>query len=318
MTKAHKRRGKAVFDAGAGFLGLPAEQRSRTRSRALVLPIPYEGTVSYGCGARFGPRAIIDASASVEPFDRKAGCEPAAELGICTLPAVAVDVSGPEAMVERIAASTAPLYREGRFVLALGGEHTVTAGLVRAAAGVWPDLCIVQVDAHADLRSSFQGSPFSHACVMRRALEELRSSDEARLVQVGIRNISGEELAFAREQEKRIRTFWADDIVVDRAHHWLADIEEIVQGRNVYLTVDVDGLDSSLMPSTGTPEPGGLDWYDILGLVERLSAKARLVAADIVELAPQPGNHAPDFLVAKIGYRIVARALGVGGPRSEK
>ena len=159
MTKAHKRRRRGAFETGAGFLGLPADQRSRAKSRVLVLPIPYEGTVSYGCGTRFGPRAILEASASVEPFDRKAGCEPAGELGICTLPPVAVDVSGPENMVERIAACAGPLYREGKFVLALGGEHTVTAGLVRAAARHWPDLCIVQVDAHADLRASFQGSP---------------------------------------------------------------------------------------------------------------------------------------------------------------
>lgn len=301
----------ARFEIGPypAFLGLGPEHSSRARSRVLVLPLPYEGTASYGAGARFGPRAIIDASIEVEWYDRKLGLEPAFELGFHTLPPIFPVQSGPEEMIAAVADYARPLYRSGKFVLALGGEHTVTVGLVRAAARRWPDLCIVQVDAHADLRPEYHGTPFSHACAMRRALDELRETGQTQLVQVAVRNVSPPEHEFLRSRPRRVATFWDEDIAADAAGHWLADIEEAVRGRNVYLTVDVDGLDPAIMPATGTPEPGGLSWHQAVGLVERLAKSATIVAADVVELAPQPGNRAPDFLAAKLGYLTASRAL---------
>jgi agmatinase len=318
MPKKHDAPDSGSFEPYPGFLGLPAGRSTRLRSRVLVLPVPYEGTTSYGVGTRLGPRAMIEASANLEFYDRRLGQEPALELGFHTMPPVAPELAGPKSMVARIAACAGGLYRSGRFVLALGGEHTITVGLVRAAARKWPELCIVQVDAHADLRQEYQGTPYSHACAMRRAIEELKASNQPQLVQVGVRNIAREEHEFAKSQEGRIHTFWADEIAADKARHWLADVEELVRGRDIYLTVDLDGLDPSIMPATGTPEPGGLDWYDVTELVERLSRSGNLAAADIVELSPQPGNHAPDFLAARLGYPIATKALLSGETPAEK
>jgi agmatinase len=274
-----------------------------------VLPVPYEGTTCYGAGTRFGPDAIIAASKQIEPYDPRTGRDQAESLGFTTLPPLCPDVSGPERMVAAIAAAAAPLHRAGKFVLGLGGEHTVTVGLVRAAARRWPALCIVQVDAHADLRRSYQGSRFSHACAAARAMEELGAGPAgARLVQVGIRNISGGEDAVRKAAGRRIRTFWAEEVLADSAGAWLAELAALVRGRDVYLSVDVDGLDPAIMPATGTPEPGGLLWQHATALVETVSAAGRLVAADVVELAPVPGLHAPDFLAAKLAYLIACRA----------
>ncbi len=309
---APKKSGKqqiCAYGPYPGFLGLEPEHSSRSRSKVLVLPVPYECTTSYGQGTRFGPRAIIDASSALELYDHEAGTEPALELGFHTLPPVLPNMDSPEEMAASLAACAEPLYKSGKFVLALGGEHTITAGLVRAAVRQWPDLCIVHVDAHADLRNSYQGTAYSHACAARRAFEELKDNGGLQLIQVGIRNVAREEHEFAKARPERIRTFWGDDIADDRARHWLGDIEELVKGRNVYLSFDVDGLDPSIMPATGTPEPGGLDWWDAFEIVERIAKAGTLVAADLVELAPQYGNRAPDFIAAKLGYVIATKAV---------
>jgi len=310
MTLKRKRHGRAKpkFRPGPGFLGLEHRHTRREAARVLVLPIPYEATSSYGTGTRDGPEAIIAASAQVELYDRESGCEPALKLGFHTLPALEPDLSGPERMVARIAAAAGPLYRSGKFLLALGGEHTVSAGLVRAAARRWPPLCVVHLDAHADLRGEYEGTRFSHACAARRMLDGLPKSGGVRLVQVGVRNVSAEGDRFRKAQGRRVRTFWAEDIAADPAGDWLEDLGALVAGRPVYLTVDLDALDPSIMPSTGTPEPGGLGWYETLEAVGRIASSGRLVAADIVELAPQAGNRAPDFLAAKLGYFVACRA----------
>jgi len=292
------------------FLGLEPEHSSRARSRAVVLPIPYEATASYGAGTRFGPAAIIAASQQVELYDRRSESQPALGFGFHTLPPIFPDFSGPEKMIAAISKCAAPLYKSGKFVLALGGEHSVSVGLIRAAARRWRDLCVVQLDAHADLRDEYEGTRFSHACSARRALEELKPSKKLQLVQAGLRNISREGHEFLKSQGKRIRTFWAGDIIADPTGLWIEEVGQLVAGRNVYLTVDLDGLDPSIMPAVGTPEPGGLLWHHAVGLVEKLAGSARIAAADLVELAPQPGNHAPDFLAAKLGYLIARRAMG--------
>jgi len=309
MTRKAGKSRLCAYGPYPGFLGLEPEHSSRKSSRVLVLPVPYECTTSYGQGTRFGPRAIIDASAALELYDPDSGTEPALELGFHTLPPVIPNMDSPEEMVANLASCARPLYKSGKFVLALGGEHTITAGLVRAAVRQWPDLCIVYVDAHADLRDEYQGTAYSHACAARRALDELKDSGGVRLIQVGVRNTAREEHEFAKAQPERIRTFLGEEIAADRARHWLGDIEELVKERNVYLSFDLDGLDPSIMPATGTPEPGGLDWYDALELVERVAKEASLVAADLVELAPQYGNRAPDFIAAKLAYLIATRAV---------
>lgn len=292
------------------FLGLAPGEGGWRRSKVAILPIPYEATTSYGAGTRSGPGAIIDASKELEFYDPATGTEAATELGFHTLPPVFPDFSGPEKMIAAIAKCAAPLYKSGKFVLALGGEHSITVGLVRAARRKWRDLCVLQLDAHADLRDEYEGTRFSHACSARRALEELKPSKKLQLVQVGVRNISREGHEFLKGQGQRVRTFWADDILADPAGLWVEELGELVAGRDVYLSVDLDGLDPSIMPAVGTPEPGGLLWQHVTALVEKVAADARIVAADLVELAPQPGNHAPDFLAAKLGYLIARRALG--------
>jgi agmatinase len=293
-----------------GFLGLSPSDSHPRRARVAVLPLPYEATTSYGAGARFGPQAIIQASKELEFYDRRTDTEAATELGFHTLPPLFPDFSGPQKMIAAVARCAATVLRSGKFLLSLGGEHSLTVGLVRAACRKCRDLCLVQVDAHADLRQSYEGTRFSHACAMRRCLDELRSSKNPQLLQVGVRNISREGNAFRSKNRKRIRTFWAEDILADGEGAWLDEVEKLVSGRNVYLTFDVDGLDTSIMPSTGTPEPGGLLWHHAVSLVDRVAASSNLLAADLVELAPHPGLQAPDFLAAKLAYLLARRALG--------
>jgi len=298
------------LELSPNFLGLPPDQSALEDSSVLVLPVPYEATTSYGQGTRFGPRAILEASTQVELYDHLTRTEAGPELGFHTLAPFSPESTSHESAIPEITRAASPLYESGKFVLSLGGEHSITAGLVGAAARAWKDLCIVHVDAHADLRDSWEGTSLSHACAARRALEHLEPDGSAQLVQVGIRNISTEGDAFRRANEKRIRTFWAADVVADRDSGWLDEVERLVAGRDVYLTFDLDGLDSSIMPATGTPEPGGLLWHHAVSLIERVARCAEVKAADVVELAPQAGNHAPDFLAAKLCYLIARRALG--------
>jgi N1-aminopropylagmatine ureohydrolase len=305
-----KREVEAAGEVAPNFLGLTESQSSREASRVVVLSIPYEATTSYGAGTRHGPAAIIKASEQVELYDPGTRTEAGVQLGFHTLPALLPEGLSHPQMIAAIDACAAPLYASEAFVLALGGEHSVTVGLVRAAARQWKDLCIVQVDAHADLRDSWDGTPLSHACAARRALDELGTADGLQLVQIGIRNISAEGDSFRRQNSERIRTFRADSILADAGGEWLKELGNIISGRNLYLTFDLDGLDSAVMPATGTPEPGGLQWHHAAQLVELISKRAKVVAADIVELAPQPGNRAPDFLAAKLAYLIARRALG--------
>jgi len=297
-------------EVGSGFLDLPEDHRRPDSSRVHVLPVPLEETVSYAGGTRGGPAAIIEASKQVEVFDRALGSEPALAYGIHTLSAVPVEPGPIEAVLDRIQGAVAAIVAAGKLPVVLGGEHTVTIGPVRAAhAASRPGarrLAIVQVDAHADLRSDYQGSPYSHACVMRRLLE----LTGCELIQVGIRSLCAEEDAFIRENPDRVRTFFADDIHADPAGGWLAELAARLQGRPVYLTIDVDGLDPSVIPATGTPEPGGLSWRQAMTLLETVTrAAAAIVGIDCVDLAPAPGMHAADFAAAKLLYRAISLSM---------
>ncbi len=280
------------------FLGLDPAPPERARIR--ILPVPYDLTTSYQPGTRRGPLAILEASTHVELYDELLEDEPA-RLGIATLPPLVPATEGPAANVQRIASEAAGLVEREGFLLVLGGEHSITPPLVGVHRAVWPDLTVVQVDAHADLRNTFEGSPHNHACAMRRVLE-----GGGRLVQVGIRSLTAEEHRLIRE-DHRIRTFFASELVGRPPEDWASEVAAAVEGP-CYLTVDLDGLDPSIMPATGTPEPGGLDWYGVSALVEALAERGPIVGADIVELAPIPGLVAPDFLAARLAQRIAGFA----------
>jgi agmatinase len=299
------------IEIGSGFLDLPEEFRRPATSRVHVLPVPLERTVSYGAGTRRGPAAIIEASQQVELFDRALGGEPALVYGIHTLPPVPVEQGPIEAILDRVQAAVAGIAAAGKLPVVLGGEHTVTIGPVRAlhaarGSTAGAPLAVVQVDAHADLRGEYQGSPYSHACVMRRLVEETGCE----LYQVGIRSLCAEEDTFIRGHPGRVRTFFADEIHADAAGAWLGELASRLAGKSAYLTVDVDGLDPSIVPATGTPEPGGLSWRQAMALLEVVTAAAgEIVGIDCVELAPAPGFFAADFAVAKLLYRAISLAL---------
>jgi agmatinase len=289
------------------FLGLPDELAAPDRARAWVLPIPYESTTSYGAGTRNGPAAIIAASRQVELFDREFDCEPSGGIGFHTLPPVGLVHRSPEAMVESIRTAVAGI-RAGsprpKLLMVLGGEHSVSPGVARglAASAQKEDLVCVQIDAHADLRESYEESPNSHACAARRILEVCP------VFQIAIRNISEGEERFRRGCDA-VTTYFAEDVHADPAG-MLEALAGFVKGKSVFLTIDLDGLDPSIMPAVGTPEPGGIGWELTLEVARTICRQAaRVPAFDIVELAPIPGMIGPDFLAAKLAYKIASLAL---------
>jgi len=279
------------------FLGLPRETSSYEAARIVVLPIGFEMTTSYGGGTRGGPEALIAASRQVETYDPDLDVD-LAEAPIHTLDPMAPDFSAPGAMVDRIRRAAARLLGDSKWVLGLGGEHTVTLGLVQAARERHGPLSILQIDAHADLRSAYEGTPFSHACVMRRCVE-----DGNRTVHVGIRNASGEEVAFARREKLPI--FWGRRCAAGDG--WIEEAVAALRGP-VYLTVDVDGLDPGIIRTTGTPEPGGLSWWTAIRLLEEIFKRHEVVGADVVELSAG-GDPASDFAAAKLAAKIAALRL---------
>jgi agmatinase len=295
----------SVFQPAWNFLGLPDEVSSPKRARAWILPIPYEGTTSYGAGTREGPQAIIAASRQVELFDREFDCEPAMQIGVHTMDPLGLEHGSPAAMVARIEQAVAGVLRgkpRPETLVVLGGEHSVSAGVARGMrrAGL-KDFVTVHVDAHADLRDEYEGSPFSHACAARRILEV------SPIFQIGIRNLSEGEERF-RARSKRVRTVFAEEALASRAY--LEDLAAFVRGKQVYFTIDLDGLDPAEMPAVGTPEPGGLSWADLIEIARVVCRESKnLPVFDVVELAPIPALKAPDFLAAKLVHKIIALAL---------
>ena len=283
------------------FLGLEGDPATWDAAGVVILPIPYESTVSYQGGTRLGPQAILEASRYIELYDQELDAEPGPEIGVCTLPALHLTSAGPEAAVRelRLAYDTILGAAGDRLVIGLGGEHSITSAPVNAYAARQPDgrrLSVLQFDAHGDLRLEYEGSPYSHAAVMARCI------DCADLVQVGIRAITVEERQLIRDREGSVTTIfaeemWNNETWIDRALGALGD--------DVFITFDVDYFDPALMPATGTPEPGGVDWYPTLKLLRRVFAEKHVVGADVVELAPQGGNAAPDFVVAKLVYKMI-------------
>ena len=281
------------------FLGIdpPVDPR---RARCRILPVPYDLTTSYQAGTRRGPLAILEASHHVEWYDEELDTEPAG-AGIATLAPLEPDTAGPAAMMDRIHAQASRWIEEDRLLLTLGGEHSITAPLVAAHRERWPELTVLQIDAHADLRDRFEGSPHNHACIMRRVHEM-----GVRLVQVGVRSLTREERELIAADDA-IATFFAHEIAGRPAEGWAADAAADL-GPQVYVTIDVDGFDPSIMPSTGTPEPGGLLWREVTTLLDMVARSSTIVGADIVELMPIPGLVAPDFLAARLAYRLIGLA----------
>lgn len=279
------------------FGGLDDTFSSYEKAGFAVIPVPYEKTTSYGKGTVKGPGAIIDASCNMELYDEELECN-TAESGIATLKPLVVD-DVPEVLVEELRKSCAKVLKDGKFPVVLGGEHSISLGLLLALKDFYKDVSVLQLDAHADLRDEYGGSRYSHACIMRRIREH------ASAVQVGIRSYSDDEVIVVKKERKNI--FFASDM------HKKDFTSEIVSrlGKNVFVTFDVDVFDPSIMPSTGTPEPGGLGWYEVLRILREVSEKRNIVGFDAVELAPDPSTKAPDYTVAKLVYRVMGY-VGIG------
>jgi len=278
------------------FGGISEEDYSNfERARILVWPVSYEGTVSYGTGTGRGAEAIIDASRNMELYDEETDAE-VYKLGIHTLPQ-SPPLKPPALMMESLLARGRELVATGKFLMMIGGEHSVTAPVIRAHAERYDNLSVLQIDAHADLRDNYDGTPHSHASIMARVTRDLRLPS----VQCGIRSISAEEARSLDELPTRI--FWAKDIV-GRSDWWDAAVDGLTE--NVYLTIDIDGLDPSLVAQTGTPEPGGLGWYETIGLIRTLARKRRIVGMDLTEYSYVEGFEASAFLCAKLIYKSLA------------
>jgi agmatinase len=288
------------------FLGLAPEHSDLARAAVLVLPIPFEVSVSYGGGTVNGPDAIITASQQVELYDREFDAEPALEYGVHTLPPLALSDDS-EAAIDAIAQATTAAAATGKLVVGLGGEHTASIGFGRGLLEALDGpITLVQIDAHADLRDEYEGSPYSHACIARRLLDDPRFEQ---VLQLGIRSVSSEEVTFARQNPDRVRIWYAEEV---HAGDWQQEVAARLAGKRVYLTIDVDGLDPAIVPATGTPEPDGLTWTETLDIVRLVCQSAQIVGVDCVELAPYPGQHAADFAVAKLVYKTISYAMRFG------
>ena len=272
-----------------------AEFSSFEKARVLVWPISYEGTVSYGGGTGQGAAAIIDASRNMELYDEETDAE-VYKLGIHTLDE-SPSIDPPERMMESLYDRAKALVSTSKFITMIGGEHSVSAPIIRAHAEKYSSLSVLQIDAHADLRDSYYGTPHSHASIMARVVKDLHIP----AVQVGIRSISVDEARVINQLPTRI--FWAKDIV-GRDDWWDDAIEGLTE--NVYLTIDIDGLDPSLVSATGTPEPGGLGWYETIGLIRTVARNRNVVGMDLTEYSYVAGENASAFLCAKLIYKTLA------------
>lgn len=276
------------------FAGIEDQYAAYEKARVVVLPVPLERTTTYAKGTANGPCAIIEASRNMETFDEELQVETYQKLGIATLEEMDTEEGSLEQVLANISTAVLSLLEDGKFPLVLGGEHSLTPACVSAAARKYKDLSVLQIDAHADLREAYQGNPNSHACALRRSLEICPA------VQVGIRSLSSEEADAIPKLATRI--FWAHDIVARPTQEWAEEVARALSP-NVYLTIDLDGLDPSILPATGTPEPGGLTWEQVTGLLRVVARRRTIVGMDVVELLPTPGLHAADFLAAKLIYR---------------
>ena len=277
-----------------GFLGI--DNKFDIKQKSVVIPFGLEKTVSYGGGTKNGPKEIIKASHQVELYDEELNCEPFKVIGVKTIKPFKINKNINKAL-KQISLLNQKSIEKNLFPLTLGGEHSITAGCIEPFVKSYNNITILQFDAHADLRNSYNNQKYSHASAMRRCLD----FKNVNLISIGIRNISKEEIPFLKKNTGRIKIFWAKD-----QKKWnLKYFKRLIKNKNVYLTFDVDGLDSSIMPATGTPEPGGLFWYETLSLIKTTFKNANVIGADINELAPIKGFNSYNFLVAKLAYKIL-------------
>ena len=285
------------------FMGLDEQASDFGRARTVILPVPYESTTSYGGGTSRGPDSILEASRYIELYDQELDSEPW-ESGIATLPSLRLTGAGPEAAMGELREAYDRLLAvaSDKLVIALGGEHTISSPPILSWASHLRGerMTVLQFDAHTDLRPEYEGTPFSHAAVMHRVRENVD------IVAVGIRALTRDEARLAKGSDE-ISVYYADDIHDGDA--WMDEVVERLTG-NVYITFDVDCFDPSLVPSTGTPEPGGMLWYPVLKLLRKVFDATNVRGIDVVELAPIPGLHAPDFLVAKLIYKMIGYKFG--------
>ncbi len=288
------------------FGGIDEEQYSNfDDSRILVLPVSYEGTVSYGTGTGAGAMAIIDASRNMELYEEETDTE-VYKIGIHTLPEFTPRET-PESMMAALYEYSRELLESDKFLCMLGGEHSVSAPIIQAHNEKYLNLSVLQIDAHADLRDTYDGTPHSHASIMARVVRDMHIPS----VQVGIRSISGDE---ARDLKSGLPTkiFWARDIVGKT--EWMdAAIDALTD--NVYLTIDIDGLDPSIVPTTGTPEPGGLGWYETLTFIRKLAETKNVVGMDLVEYSYNANYDSPAFLCSKLIYKCLAYIFQNDAPK---
>jgi len=278
-----------------GFLGI--DNKFNFREKVVVVPFGLEKTVSYGGGTKNGPKEIIKASHQVELYDEELHCEPYKKIGIKTLKPFKINEDINKAL-KQISDINEKILNKKLFPITFGGEHSITPGCINPFIKKYKKLCLLHFDAHADLRESYNGNKFSHASAIKRCLDYKNVS----VISFGIRNISASEITYLKKNYSRINIFWAKDKM-----KWnLNKFRKMIKGKTVYLTFDVDGLDSSIMPATGTPEPGGLLWNETLNIIKIASKNSNIVGADINELAPIKGFNSYNFLVAKLAYKILS------------
>jgi agmatinase len=277
-------------DVPFNFLGLPPEYCNYQDSKIVVLPVPFDKTSSWIKGSDKGPYAIIDASRNVELYDIETNSE-IYKLGIFTSDDVLANTS--KEMIELVSDMVSVFLEDGKFVVTLGGEHTVSIAPIKAYSDRFEDLSVLHLDAHSDMRDEYLGDPYSHASAMSRVAEFVDN-----IISVGIRSMDSCELP----RIDRSRMFFAHRIV--NSDEWMDEVVEKLSD-NVYISIDLDVFDPSIMPSTGTPEPGGLDWYKVIRLMDKVAQKKRVVGFDVVELCPS-SYKASDFLASKLVYRILS------------
>ena len=278
-----------------GFLGY--ESNVKIQNKVVVVPFGLEKTVSYGSGTKNGPKEIIKASHQVELFDEELNKEPYKEIGIKTLKPFAIKNKIKSAL-DQLSKINKEIMTENKFPMVFGGEHSITPGSIRPFVEKYNEVLLLHFDAHADLRESYHGEKFSHASAIKRCLD----FKNVKVISFGIRNISQAEMNFYQKNKDRIEIFWGKD-----KKSWnLNRLEKIFKNKNVYITFDVDGFDASIMPATGTPEPGGLMWEDVLPIIKRVCKVSNIVGADINELAPIKNFNSYNFLIAKLAYKILS------------
>ena len=280
------------------FLDTPPEEHDYDSARFVVIPVPYDGTTSFRTGSRYGPAAIIDASRHLEDFDVELRCDPSAS-GIYTMPEVTPDASGPAQVVEQVRRAVTDVLKSAKTPVLIGGEHSLALGAVRACAEKYEDLSVLYLDAHADLRDSYMGTELGHATVARRI------SETCPIVEVGVRSISDEEFRFAQSEPGVDIHFWP----TDRNELEFHDVVCGQLSQNVYLSIDLDVLDPSIMPAVGTPEPGGMTWWDTIRLIREVSRKSRIVGFDVLELSPEEGPVACSSTAARLTHKVMGYVL---------